>query len=497
MKRAVVIGSGMGGLTAALLLQRQGLDVTVLERHTRPGGMLHRFFREGVGYDTGFHYCGSIAAGDALGQVLRHLGVFGDLRFRALDPDGFDRLLFPDGFRFSVPVGWAAYEARLIDTFPEEADGIRAVLAVFRSATLAYGLYNLQPGGDLQRLIAVEETTVDSVLRAHLRDPRCRAVLGAQGLLYGVPPERAPLGVHAVVLDHFLRGAWSLDGGGDALARTLARRVRRQGGAVRLRTEATRIEVEGGRAVAVHTRDGERLPADLVISNLHPRLTLALLPTDALRPASRAKVLAQQVGHGHLGIYLRVRGQASIFGNANVYRFGAWEPSESYASARPDHVPMYYATAPHERAPHPRDPDGTVLMVLPLAWEDVAAWADTEEGSRPPAYEALKAALTDAAVRALIADFPALGERITRIEASTPLSTVTYTSSPRGATYGHLHAVGQMGRDRPLPFLRVKNVLMVGQGVGLPGVLGTALSAYYAVGRVFGMEPLVQELSEA
>ena len=114
MTRAIVIGSGMGGLTAAILLQSHGYDVTVVEQHYRPGGFLHRFFHDGAAYDTGFHYCGGIDAGQPLGQCLRHLGVFGALEFSALDPDGFDRLVFPDG-EFRVPIGLDAFRDRLVE----------------------------------------------------------------------------------------------------------------------------------------------------------------------------------------------------------------------------------------------------------------------------------------------------------------------------------------------------------------------------------------------
>ena len=63
--------------------------------------------------------------------------------------------------------------------------------------------------------------------------------------------------------------------------------------------------------------------------------------------------------------------------------------------------------------------------------------------------------------------------------------------------YGHLHSVGQMGRARPAWRTKVRNLCMVGQGVGTPGLLGVALSAYYAVGHHFGMDALLEELQNA
>ena len=72
MNHLVVIGSGAGGLAAAVLLGQRGWKVTVLEQHYRPGGCLHRFFRGGVPFDTGFHYVGSAAPHQSFGRVLRH-----------------------------------------------------------------------------------------------------------------------------------------------------------------------------------------------------------------------------------------------------------------------------------------------------------------------------------------------------------------------------------------------------------------------------------------
>jgi len=494
-KKAVIIGSGMGGLTSALLLQQQGYEVTVLEQHTRPGGMLHRFFREGTAYDTGFHYCGSVDAGQPLGQILRHLGVFDALEFDSLDPDGFDQLAFPD-LTFRVPTGWEAYRNRLIETFPHEAVGIAGFLDALRRSMDAYGLYRMEATLDIEHLMQVEGAALLDVIRSHIRDPRVASVLCGQSVLYGVPPAEASFGVHALILDHFLQGAFTIRGGGDKLAMSLTRTIRRGGGKVRLETTACSVEVEGLQASAVHTTAGERLEADIVVSNLHPRLTLDLLPEIATRRAYRSRVAGNQIGHGHLGVYLEIDGAVPELGRHNYYRHTSWDPTYAYREITPQSVGMYFASAPSEH--HPRKPDqpGVVLMLSPLSWDTVAPYASAP-GERPEAYLELKQRLLDSAVRALISDFPTLDGRIARAEASTPLTTEYFTRSPQGATYGHLHSVGQMGRYRPSQRTRVRNLVMVGQGVFSPGVLGTALSAYYAVGHLIGLEALLDGLRRA
>ncbi|MCA9566962.1 MAG: NAD(P)/FAD-dependent oxidoreductase [Myxococcales bacterium] len=494
MKRAVVVGSGMGGLVAARLLQRQGLDVTVLEQHTRPGGLLHRFFRDGLAYDTGFHYCGSVDAGQPLGQVLRHIGIAGDLEFEELDPDGFDVLRFP-GLEVSMPRGWDAWRERLAAVFPQERAGLDALFARMRAAVDAYGLYRMVEHTDVAHLLDVEGAGLLDVVRAHVRDPRLHAVLAGHAVLYGVPPHEASFGVHALILDHFLQGAFALKGGGDRLALTLARRIRQDGGRVLLKREVTEVICDGRLATGVRVADGEVFPADLVISNLHPRLTLGLLPEQATRKAYRSRVASTRLGHGHLGVYLELEGPVPELERRNLYRHTRWDLERGYQSTTAAGPSLWFACSPSQR----RDGDGrsVVLLIAPHAWEDVARWKDTAWGERPAAYTHHKGALADATVRAFLADHPHLAGRIRRVEASTPLTTEHFTRSPEGAMYGHLHSREQMGRARPSARIRVPNVLLVGQGVFSPGVLGTALSAYYAVGHLFGLGPLLDELRSA
>lgn len=497
--RVVVIGSGMGGLTAARLLQMRGHAVTVLEQHTRPGGFLHRFFREGLAYDTGFHYLGGLSRTDAMGQALRHLGVWDELSFQPLDPDGFDRLRFPD-LEFRVPVGRYAYRARLVETFPDQADGIHAVLDALADAADVYGLYRMREETDISELLRIESQPLSALLDAHLTDARTKAVLAGQAVLYGVPPHEAPVGLHALVLDHFLSGAHSIEGGGDKLAMALTRKIRRDGGQVKLRARVTGIEVDGRQATGVITEDGTRYEADFVVANLHPRLVAELLPPDATKRAWKTRVNSQVPGHAHMGVYLEVEGRVPSLGRANLYRHASWDPAEAYQPITPEAVPLYFASCPSEHAPDdaPRRHDrSVVLMLMPMAWEQVAPWAEAPYGARPAEYLTYKQRLLDRAVQALTDDLPDLRGRIVRAEASTPLSTVHFTRSPQGAMYGHLHDIHQMGRNRPGPAIRVRNVVLVGQGVFSPGILGATLSAYYGVGRRVGMTPLIEELRSA
>ena len=496
MKRAVIIGSGVGGLTSALLLAMHGWEVQVHEQHYRPGGLLHRFFREARPYDTGFHYCGGLGSDDILGSCLRHLGVFDQIRWLPLDEDGFDRLKFP-GFEFRVPNGVDAYRERLIETFPEERVGIEGYLADLEEATRHYGLYAFRSVVDPAEFLKWEGQSVEEVVARHTRCRELVAVLTGQNALYGVPAAKAPFGLHAVVMHHFLKGANRIDGGGDRLAKSLVNRLKQLGGTLHLKSRVDQVRVEDGKALGITLASGEQIDADLVVSNMHPRVLLEHLPEGAVRKAYRTRVLDQRVGMGHLGVYVQLDSAADCIGNANVYRLKDFDSDLTFENIRPGHVPFYFATAPAQGLENPSPHHHVVLMLIALDYAKVAPWASSSTGKRPPEYTAYKDSLSQAAVQALCEDFPTLTDKIVRVEASTALTTQHFTRSPEGAMYGHYHEVSQMGRYRPSQFSRVHGLIQVGQSVFAPGVLGSTLSGYYGVGRLLGFERLTDELRVA
>lgn len=496
--RAVVIGSGAGGLASAVLLAERGWDVTVLEQHTRAGGFLHRFFREGVGYDTGFHYIGSSGPGQLIHRILGHLGVREQLRIRPLDPDGFDWIRYP-GLDVRVPAGIDAFGQRLLAHFPDEAAGIARYVARHKDAAGSYGWYNLDLSIPVERVLRVESEALKDVLADCFRDERLRAVVAGQAALYGVPPRDAPFGLHAIVTDHFLQGASTIDGGGDRLALSLVQRLRALGGRIRFRSRVEGIEVQDGAAVGVHV-GGELLPADVVIANAHPRHVLELLPESATRPAYRDRVAETVPGRAHLGVYMRVEGDLRPLAARNLYRFSSFDDDTLERPATPDGVPFWFLTAPGARESAPRaGADQVVLALIQADWATVRDLAGGHVGVpgqpaayQTPAYTAWKQAMLERCVATFTQDFP--DWRVVRAEVSTPLTTWRYTGSPAGATYGHYHSVAQMGRYRLPMKVRVKNLLQVGHAVGFPGICGAMMTAYAAVGELVGAEQLVAEL---
>ncbi|GDX80140.1 phytoene dehydrogenase [Deltaproteobacteria bacterium] len=497
MKQAVIVGAGAAGLTAAILLGARGWRVTVLEQHYRPGGCLHRFFRRGVGYDTGFHYVGSAKPGQSFGQVVRHLGIAPHLAFESLDPEGFDTLRFP-GLEFRVPAGLDRWAGRLAAMFPGDAAGLSRYTELHRACVASYGLYSLDADVPPEAVLPWEERTLANVLASELIDPRLRALIAGHGApLYGVAPHEAPFGLHALVTDHFLGGAYTIRGGGDRLAQVMVARVEALGGRVRLRAPAAQIRVEGGVATGVELDDGEVVGGDLVIGAIHPRAVLALLPPGAVRPAYRERVELARPGRVHMGVYLEVEGDLSPLAGRNLYRYHTWDV-DGVERLDDAEVPFWFLTAPGARG----EGRGVVLGLFPTSAARWAGWEGEERGRRPggaphrpPEYEREKARMLDGFLRRLAVDYP--DWRVVRAEASSPLTMRHYTRVPFGATYGHHHAVDQMGRYRLPMVTRVRQLVQIGQAVAMPGICGAMMSAYVGVAGLVGMPQMIEELRAA
>ena len=125
----VVVGSGMGGLSAAALLAKAGKKVLVIERHDRPGGYAHAFRRKDYLFDAAVHWIGGCEPSEDPGRggidrLLRYLGVRDRCDFLLVNP--FYTATYP-GFRLEVPLGTEAFLEAHLQHFPGEAKGLRAL----------------------------------------------------------------------------------------------------------------------------------------------------------------------------------------------------------------------------------------------------------------------------------------------------------------------------------------------------------------------------------
>jgi phytoene desaturase len=290
VSRVVVIGAGLGGLGAALRLQGAGHDVVVVEQRERPGGRAYRLQDGGATWDMGPSLITmpwvleeTFAAG---GLDLRS-----EVRLRRLDP--MYRLTWADEprhFDFAADAGrlaqevakFSAADARRVGPF---LDALRPIYeqGILDAGRRAFGTPRefaaLAPR--MLRLGALQP--LHRFVSRFFTHPRVREAFSFHSLFIGGNPFRVPAIYGALVYLQLADGGWYSDGGVYSLVEAMARPLD-----VRCGVAVEAIEHRGGRATAVRLVDGERLPADVVVSNADVLRTHELVgrrpPLRRLRP---------------------------------------------------------------------------------------------------------------------------------------------------------------------------------------------------------------------
>lgn len=233
----VVIGSGVGGLTAAAALAKRGRRVLVLEQHFVLGGLTQTFKRREYSFATGVHEIGGMGnqpgPNNRFGRLLHWL-TDGKLRFAAIESP-YDIVRLP-GLAFPIEAPRAACVGRLKATFPDETAASDAYFAACdqarRASTMLLTAQGLPaPIAAVVRWLNSRRarnafgTTSAQAVR-EVRDQRLAALLTARWGDYGMTPERAPFALHAMVMGSYFDGAYYPVGGPAAFAETLGGTIR-------------------------------------------------------------------------------------------------------------------------------------------------------------------------------------------------------------------------------------------------------------------------------
>lgn len=520
----IVIGSGIGGLTAAGLLARvTNKRVLVLERHLEPGGLTHSFRRDGASWDVGVHYIGQMGEHSPNRLLFDYLSE-GKLRWHPM-PDEFERFLYP-GMDFRVPSDARRYRQRLIEAFPDERAAIdgyfRDVRRAVRWASWQF-MQDMVPGFfvPVLRLLRrldhrfAAQTTADYMQR-HIPSPALRALLCTQWGDYGLPPASSPFALHAIIVTHYLQGAWFPAGDSSQMARTIEAVLEKHGGAIRVGQEVTAIALdEQGHACGVEVTDRRGptpqtrlLKAPVIISAIGARPTYEhLLPTDGpigQRTAGLRRHI-RALGHGVSAVVLYLRldtdpRQLGVKGE-NLWINTQLDPGDLDSMTRnlfDGKASHLYVSFPSIKAGHPRA--HTVEIIAFVDPSAFGRWRSTTIGHRGKDYETLKATISEGMLTAADHVLPGLRASVIHQELSTPLSVEHYTAHPQGAFYGlpatpERFLTAAIRARTPVPGL-----FLAGQDACMLGIIGAMMGGLAAACQVIGPArgyPMIQRAIRA
>ena len=313
--RAIVVGSGFGGLALAVRLQAGGFDVTVLEKRDKPGGRAY------VYEDAGFTFDGGptvITDPTCLEEIWTAAGrrMADDVTLVKVDP--FYRLCWEDGFTFDYANDQAELDRQIAAVSPGDVAGYRRFLA-FSEAVLEKGYIGLGavPFLDFRSMIKVAPALVKlesyrnvyALVARFIKDEHLRQAFSFHTLLVGGNPFKTSA-IYALI--HALErrwGVWFPKGGTGALIGGMVRLLESLGGTIRLSSAVRTITTANGRTTGVVLDDGTHLEAEVVASNADVMHTYRdLLSHDPRGPAEARRLGRKRFSMSLFVVYFGLKG---------------------------------------------------------------------------------------------------------------------------------------------------------------------------------------------
>lgn len=492
---AIVIGSGMGGLSASSILAQHGKKVLVLEQHYTIGGCTHSFARKGYEWDVGLHYVGDVGSESSILRQMFDYVTKAGVSWAPL-PKVFNRFAIGDNL-YEIHAGREAYTAKLKEYFPEESDAIDQYIDLIYTANKAGASFFAERA--LPRAVAdtmyeslagefrkYSDRTTYEVLSELTDNQELIAVLCGNYGDHGVPPKRSAFSVHAQLTKHYMNGASFPVGGPSVLAETMIPIIEDAGGKVLYSAPVQEILTQEGKVTGVKLRNGDEISAPMVVSGAGVLNTFdRMLPQDVAESAGLAGLTSNvKPAYTCLGLNIGFAESAEDIGldASNIWVHPSNEFDEDLENFRDDQtlpMPGHFITTPSLRDPtwYDRYPNTcTISMYSQVPYAMFEQWENKDPKDRGPEYEALKEKLQAEMLKVLYRWVPQAEGKIDYMELSSPLSINNFLGRVKGNFMGLEHTPERFKQRWLRADTPIKGLYLTGQDITADGMVG-ALSS--------------------
>ncbi len=484
----VVIGSGIGGLTAAALLAKRGLKVAVFEQHFLAGGFCTSWERgvrppsgsPQVGgnkggerltyiFDAGVHDVSGLGERGAIRNVMRQLDIEEEVDWRRMDHE-----YFFNGTHLRVPRDAKLFAAKLGEIFPSESDSVKSFFEEIESIYREMYADIEKTGGVPTSPRTVEEMMAypaahphsfkwmerpfGEMLDTYFKDARLKEFLSALTGYLTDDPNQLTVGAMAPIFGYYFDGGYYPGGGSQKFADALVNAIEANSGKVHLRTPVKRIVMENGRAVGIELDNGKIHRAKAIVSNADLKRTFLDLVGRGHLPGKFARKIEEaKPSTSAFMVFLGVDFMPDIESIGMVDEIGVMIPSK----VDPTLAPRGHAA---------------VTLIKLISQNEAAGWDRKAKG-----YNQRKRAYADEMIAAAEKAIPDLSRHIVYRQEASPRTFERYAWTTAGSIYGPAWDSHHPPLKSPVP-----NLYLAGSSVFPgPGVEAVVISGALAADAIY------------
>jgi len=504
---AIVIGSGMGSLTSAALLSKEGKKVLILEKHYVAGGFTHVFKRKGYEWDVGIHYIGEV---QNLNSPIRKMFDYITNRKLLWEDMGevYDKIIIGDK-QYDFVKGVENFKNKLISYFPDESEAISKYIKIVFDCNKTMKKFYIEKALPTfissffgyffrKKYLKYASKTTHEIISSITNNKELIKVLTAQYGDYGLPPKQSSFAMHASVVKHYFKGGSFPIGGSSQIIKTIDPVIEKSGGKILVRAGVKKIIVKNNVAIGVMLEDGKEIFSKLIISGVGVINTFNHLIereiTKKLGFDKCLKSVAPSAAHGCLYIGLKGNAKKLKLPKHNLWIYPEKTDHDSsvknYLENQSNEFPLVYVSFPSAKDPSwdKRYPDkSTIDIITLLPYEAFEKWDGTSWKKRGEEYENVKEKIAKRLLECLFTQLPHLRDKIDYYELSSPLSTKNFTNYQKGELYGLDHTPKRFSQKFLRPKTKIKGLYLTGQDIVSAGIGGAIFSGLITTTAVTGI----------
>jgi len=491
----IIIGSGLGSLTTAAILAKEGQKVLVLERHYTAGGYTHIFKRKGYEWDVGIHYVGELNRSSTLKKIFDYVSD-GKLKWEDMGPV-YDKIVIGEK-AYDFPKGVENFKKKMTQYFPEEKNAIDSYIdLIFKSTRTNRNFFidkALPPL--ISKLIGwvfrkqfykFSDKTTYEVISSITKNENLIKVLTGQYGDYGLPPKQSSFAMHATLVRHYFNGGNFPVGGSSQVANTIIPVIENAGGTVLVSAEVDKIIIEKDKAKGVLMKDGKVFFAENIVSGTGIINTYTKLIPDEVSKKHFFKAQLKNIkpSVSHVCLYIGLKGTPN---ELKLPKTNYWVYPNDL-----DHDDSINRYVKNINAPFPvvyisfasaKDPDwskrypnkSTIDIITLVPYKIFEKWEKNSWMKRGQEYEALKEKIAKRLLNELYKQLPHLNGSVDYYELSTPLTTKHFTNYETGEIYGLDHSPKRFRQKFLKPRTPITNFYLTGQDIITVGISAALFS---------------------